>query len=100
MYLLQLQGINQIWKVKGIIKNYKFRQVTIAEAEKFCQENKLSFIEASAKTGENINKIFEVITSSLFESHHLSCNKEKDRTIILDPDFKTTQDKKKKKCCK
>jgi GTPase SAR1 family protein len=76
------------------------RQVSEAESQKFCQENKLAFIEASAKTGENINKIFETITSSLFEAHHLSCNKEKDKTIILDPDFKTVPDQKKKKCCK
>lgn len=84
-------------KIKIIIL---FRQVSVAEAQKFCQENKLGFIEASAKTGENINKIFETITSSLFEAHHLSCNKEKDRTIILDPEFKPNPEQKKKKCCK
>lgn len=84
----------------SIFNSYKKRQVTVAEAEKFCEENKLGFIEASAKTGENINKIFEIITSSLFESHHFSSNKEKDKTIILDPEFKSNPEKKKKKCCK
>jgi hypothetical protein len=60
----------------------------------------LNFIEASAKSGENINKIFEIITSSLFESYQNNASKEKDKTIILDPEYRLPDEKKKKKCCK
>ena len=59
----------------------------------------MSFIETSAKTGENINKIFEIITSTLYDSYNNNANKDKDRTIILDSEFKKFSDKKKKKCC-
>lgn len=110
MFSLLLLVINWTCKQKGkyLIKiyyfsyelNYQYRQVTTNEGELFCKENKLSFIEASAKTGENINSIFEIITSSLFESYQGNSSKEKDKTIVLDPEYKIPEEKKKKKCCK
>jgi hypothetical protein len=36
----------------------------------------------------------------LFESYQNNGSKEKDKTIILDPDYRLPEEKKKKKCCK
>ncbi|CAE6463303.1 unnamed protein product [Rhizoctonia solani] len=43
----------------------KQREVSRAEAEKFAQEEGLLFIEASAKTGENVDRAFEEATRDI-----------------------------------
>ena len=45
------------------------RQVTIEEVKKFADEKGLKFIETSAKTGHNINELFNTITSTLYDNH-------------------------------
>ena len=75
------------------------RQVTLTEARKFCEDNKLSYIETSAKLGTNIKKLFETITSSLFDSNVFSTNK--DKTVVIDQPIKLEESKKSyNKCCK
>jgi hypothetical protein len=55
------------------------------------------YIETSAKNGTNIKKLFDTITSSLYESHNFPTNK--DKTIVLDQPMKSPE-KENKKCCK
>ncbi|CAE6415013.1 Ras-related protein RABB1b OS=Arabidopsis thaliana GN=RABB1B PE=2 SV=1 [Rhizoctonia solani AG-1 IB] len=43
----------------------KHREVSRAEAERFAQEEGLLFIEASAKTGENVDRAFEEATRDI-----------------------------------
>jgi small GTP-binding protein len=74
------------------------RQVSILEAKKFSEENKLDYIETSANDGKNIKKLFETITFSLFENQNFPTNK--DKTIVIDPMIRQTEGKKKNKCCK
>ncbi len=75
------------------------RQISFSEAKKFCEENKLAYIETSAKNGTNIKKLFETITSSLFDSNVFSTNK--DKTVVIDQPIKLNVSKKSfNKCCK
>lgn len=46
------------------------RQVTEAEATKFCQEQGLPFTEASAKSGLNIEKIFGLLIGEWQKLNH------------------------------
>lgn len=74
------------------------RQVTKEEAEKFCEEKGLNYVETSAITGEGIKKLFEMITNSFLDIPNEI--PQKDKTIILDPQaVKEDDEKKKKKCC-
>ncbi len=43
------------------------RQVTISEAEEFAKENNLIFVECSAKTGFNIDKLFKLSSQVVME---------------------------------
>ena len=43
----------------------KEREVTYAEAKKFCSENTFGYFETSAKTLDNVHKTFENIAESL-----------------------------------
>ena len=72
------------------------RQVSQADAKKFCDEFKLQYVETSATDGKNVKKLFEIITSSLYENHNLNTNK--DKTVILDQAYKQPE-MKKGKCC-
>ena len=45
----------------------KQREVSRAEAERFAQEEGLLYIEASAKTGENVDKAFEEATRDILQ---------------------------------
>lgn len=63
------------------------RQVTIEDVKKFANDKKLEFIETSAKTGENINHLFETITSVLYGSEGIK-RENKDITVILDNEYK------------
>ena len=74
-----------------------FRQVTLTEAKKFCDDCKLQYVEVSAVDGKNIKKLFETITACLYESQHFLTNK--DKTIILDKEYKPPEVEKKKNCC-
>ena len=73
------------------------RQVSQEEAEKFCNDRGLSYIETSAISGENIKKLFEMITNSFYDLPNES--QIKDKTIILDPQSGKDETEKKKKCC-
>ena len=73
------------------------RQVTQEEAEKFCNERGLSYVETSALTGEGIKKLFDMITKSFYDAPNES--QIKDKTIILDPQVGIEEKEKKKKCC-
>ena len=42
-------------------KNDKLREVNFEQAQKFALDNSLIYIETSAKTGFNINKIFDIL---------------------------------------
>lgn len=44
------------------------RDVTFDEAQKFAEENGLKFVEASAKTGENVEEAFLETAKKIFES--------------------------------
>ena len=61
----------------------KQRQIDIEDVKKFADEKNLKYVETSAKTGENINQLFETITATLYDS---GPNKKdnKDVTVILD----------------
>jgi len=52
----------------------------------------------SAVDGKNIKKLFETITACLYESQHYITNK--DKTIVLEKEYKIPNNEKKKKCCK
>lgn len=58
------------------------RQVPLDEVKTFSESKGLKFIETSAKTGENINLLFDTITSTLFDSG--AVKNQKDVTVILD----------------
>jgi hypothetical protein len=73
------------------------RQVFKSDIEKFCNDNKLSYIETSAKSGTNVKKLFDVIANSLYETQNFPTNKEK--TIVLDLPLNQTENGTKKKCC-
>jgi GTPase SAR1 family protein len=73
------------------------RQIQTAEAVKFCEDNKLSYIETSAKNGSNIKKLFEIISCSLIDENIFM---NKDKTIIIDQPLKLEESGSKKKCCK
>lgn len=96
MLILQSQETNQTQKPKGKIYIY-LRQVTFNDAKKFCDENKLQYVETSATDGKNIKVLFETITSSLYENLNYVTNK--DKTIVIDQAYKNTEEVKKKKCC-
>jgi Ras-related protein Rab-5C len=74
------------------------RQVPYADAKRFCDEHKFIYMETSAKTGTNIQKLFQTITNSLMEVQIYPTNK--DKTVVLDQPFRFENENKKKKCCK
>ena len=73
------------------------RQVTQEEAEKFCNEKGLNYVETSALTGEGIKKLFDMITHSFYDIGNDS--QIKDKTIVLDPHPEKEEGQPKKKCC-
>lgn len=44
------------------------RTVSIEEATNYAVSNGLRYIETSAKTGENVNELFEILTENMLES--------------------------------
>lgn len=73
------------------------RQVTQEEAEKFCNEKGLNYVETSAFSGEGIKKLFDTITHSFYDIGNDS--QIKDRTIVLDPHPGKEEEQQKKRCC-
>ena len=43
------------------------REVTIEEGKKFAESYNMMFIETSAKTGENITELFEILTRDILK---------------------------------
>jgi len=58
------------------------RQVTTDEIKKFADEKGLKFIETSAKTGYNINELFNTITFNLFDKNNMEKEHTNDVTKI------------------
>ena len=50
----------------------KSREVTSSEAEQYARELGVQYIETSAKTGENVQKLFEEMTRDIYETLDLS----------------------------
>ena len=50
----------------------KVRQVTRLEAEQYARKLQVQYIETSAKTGENVQKLFEEMTKEIYETLDLS----------------------------
>eukprot|EP00919_Chromeraceae_sp_WS-2016_P059581 GHVR01141580.1.p1 GENE.GHVR01141580.1~~GHVR01141580.1.p1 ORF type:complete len:209 (-),score=47.07 GHVR01141580.1:197-823(-) len=42
-------------------------QVSAEDAQEFCKANDMTFVECSAKTGENVNKLFEVLATRIHQ---------------------------------
>ena len=72
------------------------RIIKLEDAKQFAKDNKLTYFETSAKTGKNIQKVFENLTLKIMEIY--SCeNRNSISNIILDK--KKVKQNKKKKCC-
>ena len=80
-----LEGIPKMLKLLGAAKtdatrmilvgnkvDLEFRQVTSLEAEQYARELGVQYIETSAKTGENVQKLFEEMTREICETLDLS----------------------------
>ena len=70
------------------------RIIKLEDAHKFAKDNKLIYFETSAKTGRNIQKVFESLTLNLMEVYPCEA-RHSSKNIILGE----TVQKKKKKCC-
>ncbi|XP_063411077.1 uncharacterized protein LOC134694010 isoform X2 [Mytilus trossulus] len=72
------------------------REVSEKEVESFCDEEKIYFMEVSAKTGDNVQRLFTDIAKSI-----LSGDKTQRRSILRQSSIKidTSTDKHKHRCC-
>lgn len=71
------------------------RQVSTDEIKAFADSKGLKFVETSAKTGQNIKLLFDIITSSLYDTNIvIPDDKEKPIDIVVEPEVT----KKKKNC--
>ena len=81
------------------------RSVEKSQAINYCRENGgYKYIEASAKDGTNVLKIFEELTFDLANKHQKEKEKEvnnkyKMKTLMEDTNKSITKDKKKNGCC-
>lgn len=50
-----------------MITKHNRRQVTYCEAEEFAREHDVIYIETSAKTGHNIEKLFRISSHAIME---------------------------------
>ena len=67
------------------------RIIRLEDAQKFAKNNKLTYFETSAKTGRNIQKVFESLTLKLMEIYPSEARNYTKNIILVE--------KKKKKCC-
>ena len=77
--------------------------ITKEQAETFAKKNNLKYFECSASTGENLNELFQYISSEVCEKIVFNIKKESDN-IKKESNIKLNQDnnnidKKGKKCC-
>ncbi|CAG2251793.1 unnamed protein product [Mytilus edulis] len=72
------------------------REVSEKEVESFCDEEKIYFMEVSAKTGDNVQRLFTDIAKSI-----LSGDKTQRRSILRQSSIKidTSTHKHKHRCC-
>jgi GTPase SAR1 family protein len=70
------------------------RIIKLEDAKQFAQNNKLTYFETSAKSGRNIQKVFESLTLKLMEVYPCEA-RHSTKNFILGETCK----KKKKKCC-
>jgi len=78
------------------------RKVTQSQAMNYCRENNYKYIEASAKDGTNILKIFEELTFDLAEKHQKQREKEINKKYMvkaLENKDLIDLEKKNKGCC-
>ena len=78
------------------------RKVTQSQAVNFCRENNYKYIEASAKDGTNILKIFEELTLDLSSKYQKEKEKERNKKYTmktLEISIKNDDTKNKKKGC-
>ncbi|KAJ5077765.1 ras-related protein rab-10 [Anaeramoeba ignava] len=76
----------------------KERIVPKEKGQKFAKENKVSFLETSAKDGTNIEKAFEILTKELLNLSQKKNNNTQTDSIVLNPKTHLNQPRK-KKCC-
>ena len=70
------------------------RIIKLEDAKQFAQNNKLTYFETSAKSGRNIQKVFESLTLKLMEVYPCEARHSTKNFILGE-----TYQKKKKKCC-
>eukprot|EP00027_Filamoeba_sp_ATCC50430_P009730 CAMPEP_0168559108 /NCGR_PEP_ID=MMETSP0413-20121227/10339_1 /TAXON_ID=136452 /ORGANISM="Filamoeba nolandi, Strain NC-AS-23-1" /LENGTH=125 /DNA_ID=CAMNT_0008590297 /DNA_START=466 /DNA_END=843 /DNA_ORIENTATION=+ len=71
------------------------RKVTVEEAQAFCDENGILYMETSAKTAANVNELFVAIAKRLPKSQQPRTTSTK---IVADPS-KQPPKKKEEGCC-
>ena len=92
----------QIIIVGNKLDLFNQRKVTQSQANNFCNENKYKYIEASAKDGTNLLKIFELLTFDLTNKNLQKIkNEENKKSQIknLEIMVKEETQKEKKGCC-
>ena len=72
------------------------RQVDKEEGEKFAKENKVQFYETSAKTGLNVNKVFELLAKEIIDDEQGIKRKNKRCSQVL---RRKNTPKEVKSCC-
>ena len=87
------------------------RQVTYDEGAKFAKSNNMIFLETSAKTGDNIKKIFNKSVKQIDqniidnkydlenESYGIRVGEKRNSFALKADDIMSSKNKKKKKCC-
>ena len=70
------------------------RIIKLEDAKQFAKNNKLTYFETSAKSGRNIQKVFESLTLKLMEVYPCEARHSTKNFILGE-----TYQKKKKKCC-
>ena len=87
----------------GNKKDLTNRKITKEKAEKFAKEKGINkYFETSAKTGENINEVFNEISKDIFDLYNKTANDDDDsiqKSFSLDESRDIIATKKKRKCC-
>jgi len=87
-YHYLIHSINKIKKIIFLIGNKcddtENRIVKLEDAMQFAKDNKLNYFETSAKTGKNIQKVFENLTLKIMEIYPPCETINSKNNIILD----------------